>query len=106
MVACGVLLLATLVAFGLGVWRRWGAEEYRTFASPDGQFQIVVYRMPMHSAFPGQGSDAPGYFQLREARTGRVLRERAVEMVQLVDRIDWSPTNVAVLFLTDWSLPR
>ncbi len=55
---------------------------------------------------PGQSSDAPGYFQLHDARTGRVLRERSVEMVQLVDRIEWSTTNVDVRLLADWSLPQ
>src|SRR5258705_8839890 len=97
-----IMVLATLsvfIAFGLRTLRRSTAEEYRTFASPDGRFQIVVYRIPMSSALPGQGSDAPGFFQLRDARTGRVLRECPVEMVQLVDQIDWSPTNVDVRLL-------
>ncbi|HEU0008272.1 MAG TPA: hypothetical protein VFT34_00490 [Verrucomicrobiae bacterium] len=101
-----ILVVGVLVAFGLRAWRRSGAEEYRTFASPDGRFQIVVYRIPSRVTMLGQSSDAPGYFQLRDARTGRVLRERNVEMVQLVDRIEWSPTNVDVRLLADWSLPR
>jgi hypothetical protein len=100
------VLLVGFVAWGLRAWRRAGAEEYRTFASPDGRFQIVVYRIPSRVALPGHGSDAPGYFQLREARTGRVLRERSVEMVQLVDGIEWSPTHVDVPPLADWRLPQ
>ena len=106
MVVLAVLVVGVLVAFGLRTWRRSGAEEYRTFASPDGRFQIVVFRIPSRVAMPGQSSDAPGYFQLRDTRTGRVLRECSVEMVQLVDRIEWSPTNVDVRLLADWSLPR
>jgi hypothetical protein len=105
-VVLAVLIVGVLVAFGLRAWRRSGAEEYRTFASPDGRFQIVVYRIPTGVAMPGQSSDAPGYFQLRDTRTGRVLRERSVEMVQLVDRIEWSPTNVDVRLLAEWSLPQ
>jgi hypothetical protein len=101
-----VFFVAGLVGFGLRAWRRSGAEVYRTFASPDGRFQIVVYRIPTRGALPGQGSDASGYFQLREARTGRVLRERSVEMVQLVAGIEWSSTNVDVRLLADWELPR
>jgi hypothetical protein len=104
--SCSALLLAAVLVFGLRAWRRAPAEEYRTFAGPDGRFQIVVYRVPMNFACPGQGSDAPGYLQLRDGRTGRVLRERAVEMVQQVDQIDWSPTNVDVRFLADWNLPK
>ena len=101
-----VFVLGVLVTFGLRFWRRSGAEEYRRFASPDGRFQIVVYRIPGRFVMPGQSSDGPGYFQLREAQTGRVLRERSVEMVQLVDRIEWSPTNVDIRLLADWSLPN
>ena len=84
-----VLVVGVLVTFALRAWRQSAAEEYRLFTSPDGRFQIVVYRKPSQVAMPGQGSDAPGYFQLRDLRTGRVLRERSVEMVQLIDRIDW-----------------
>jgi hypothetical protein len=101
-----VLIVGVFVALGLRAWRRSGAEEYRRFASPDGRFQIVVFRIPSRVSMPGQSSDAPGYFQLRDARTGRVLRESSVEMVQLVDRIEWSPTNVDVRLLADWSLPQ
>ena len=101
-----VFVLASLVAYGLRALRKSAAEEYRTFASPDGRFQIVVYRIPSPVAMPGQSSDAPGYFQLRDTRTSRVLQERSVEMVQLVDRIEWSPTNVEVRLLADWRLPQ
>jgi hypothetical protein len=101
-----VVIVSVLVAFGLRAWRRSGADKYRTFASPDGRFQIVVYRIPSRVAMPGQSSDSPGYFQLRDARTGRVLRESSVEMVQLVDHIEWSTTNVDVRLLADWSLPQ
>ena len=106
MAVLAVLIVGVLVAFSLRAWRWSGAEEYRTFASPDGRFQIVVYRIPSRIAMPGQSSDSPGYFQLRDARTGRTLRERSVEMVQLVDRIEWSPTNVDVGLLENWSLPQ
>jgi hypothetical protein len=101
-----VLVVGVFIAFGLRAWRRSSAEEYRAFASPDGRFQIVVSRIPTGFAMPGQSSDASGYFQLRDTRTGRVLRERSVEMIQLVDRIEWSPTNVDVRLLADWSLPQ
>ena len=76
------------------------------FVSPDGRFQIVVYSLPSGIVMPGQSSDVPGYFQLRDAQTGRVLRERSVEMVQLVDQIEWSTTNVDVRLLANWSLPK
>jgi hypothetical protein len=80
------------------------AEKYRTFASPNGRFQIVVYRIPNLDFMPGQSSDAPGYFQLCETATGKILRERPVEMVQLVDDVVWSPRSVNIRLLADWEL--
>ena len=73
--------------------------------SPDGRYQIVVSRIPSRLAMPGQGSDAPGVVQLREVRTGRVLRECEVEMVQLVGQVTWSATNVDVHLVAEWRLP-
>jgi len=84
----GALVLVGLAMFGLHAWRKTGTEVDRTFASPDGRFQIVVFRTASRFAMPGQSSDAPGYFQLRDARTGRVLRERSVEMVQFIERVE------------------
>jgi len=99
-----VSVLATVVAFR--AWQRSGTEVYRTFSSPDNRFQIVVFRTPAGFGMPGQSSDAPGYFQLRNTRSGQVLKEDSVEMVQLVDRVEWTPTNVNVKLLADWSLPQ
>jgi hypothetical protein len=100
-----IALIAILVA-GHYAGRRRGAKEYRSFASPDGRFTIVVLRLPTRFTFPGQSLDAPGCFQLREVCTRTVLREKSVEMVQLVDRMEWSPTNVEVGLLANWRLPR
>lgn len=99
------LALAVLGAFFLGYWDRYGAEVYKSFASPDGRFELVVYRHSVGFMGPGQSGDAPGYLELREVQTGRVLGICDVEMVQLVENVDWSPANVHVRLLTTWSLP-
>jgi hypothetical protein len=104
MVGLAIAGVALVVAFML--LRRPQGEEYRRYSSPDGRFQIVVFRIPTSFAMPGGSADAPGYFQLLETQTGRVLREQAVEMVQLADHVTWSATNVEVRLLADWSLPR
>ena len=101
-----VLIVFALAMFALRAWQRSEAEVYRTFSSPDNPFQLVVFRIPPRFSMPGQGSDAPGYFQLRNTRSGQVLKEDSVEMVQLVDQVEWSPTNVNVRLLADWSLPQ
>ena len=102
----GFLFIGTVVVVTFMLFRRLSATEHRRYSSPDGRFQIVVFRFPMFFAMPGQGSDAPGYFQLLDTRTGRVLREQKVGMVQEVDQIHWSATNVVGRIFADWSLPK
>jgi len=101
-----VIALALFLPYGMRAWRRLGAREYRTYDSPDRRFQIVVYRIPVFAAMmPGQASDAPGYFQLQESKTGRILEDQDVEMVQQIQQVEWSPTQVRVEILADWTLP-
>jgi hypothetical protein len=99
-----VLIVAVLLVSGVGAFKRFRATEYRVFAIPNGRFEIVVYRTPMAFAMPGQSSDAPGYFQLRERNSGKVLQQRSVDMVSMVDQVEWSETNVNVRIFADWAL--
>jgi hypothetical protein len=102
----GLVVVGVVIVAAFMFLARPKAEEYRRYSSPDGRFQIAVFRIPTSFAMPGGGSDARGYFQLLDTYTGQVLREQKVEMVQLVDHIEWSATNVDVRLLADWSLPR
>jgi hypothetical protein len=106
MTALAALIVVALGVVGFRYWQKSGAEVYRVFNSPDKQFQIVVFRNPAIFAMPGHSSDSPGYFQLRDTRSGLVLRESKVEMVQLVDQVEWSETHVDVRLLAEWSLPK
>lgn len=99
-----ILLVVAAIGCGVGRWPR--ATECRTFGSPDGRFQVTVYRTPIFFAAPGQASDAPGFFRLRDTRIGRTLREQKVAMVQLVERVEWTDTTVTVGLLAEWRLPR
>ena len=54
---------------------------------------------------PGQSSDAPGYVRLYD-RTGRVLAQTDVEMVQLADRISWEKNKVSIWLVAEWNLPE
>jgi len=101
------LVAVCLAVVGISVFvRRPRGHEHRRYESPDGRFQIAVFRVPKLFAMPGGGSDAPGHFYLLETQTGRVLREQSVEMVQLVDMVTWSTTNVEIGIVADWSLQK
>jgi peroxiredoxin len=102
----GLVFVIVVLALTLMLVRRSKGEEYRRYSSPDGRFRVVVFRIPSAFAMPGGSSDAPGYIQLKDAKTGRVLREQEVELVQLVDHVEWSATNVCIRLLADWSLPE
>lgn len=106
MTSIAALILVAMGAVGFRYWQKSPAEVYRIFNSPDKQFQIVVLRSPALFAMPGHSSDSPGYFQLRDTRSGLVLRESKVEMVQLVDQVEWSATHVDVRLLAEWGLPQ
>ena len=82
------------------------AEEYRSYLSPDQRFKLVVYRIPMATAMPGAASDAPGLVRLYDTKTGRVLREKDVEMVQMISQFEWSSTNIFITSFADWRLPQ
>jgi hypothetical protein len=106
MVVVGVLGVGAITAFGLRVWYRTSAEEYRSYMSPDGRFKMVVYRLPMFVAMPGQSSDASGFVRLYDLKSGHILQQKNVEMVQNIDRFEWSPTNLYIDLFADWSLPK
>lgn len=79
------------------------AEYQKTIPSPDGKYQLIVYRIPMLYSAPGGGGDAPCYVQLQN-KSGRILNEGYVEMVNLLDRIDWEKDSVTVALTHTWSL--
>lgn len=78
-------------------------EPYRTFERPDGLYRVEVWRWPQLFAMPGQASDAPGFVRLMDA-TGKVLAEVPVEMVQLVEDVDWSDGHAYIKLIVDWDL--
>lgn len=81
------------------------AEGDRSYTSPGGRFKMVVYRTPLPIAMPGQSGDAPGFVRLYELKTGRILEQKDVQMVQLIDQFEWSPTNLYIKFFANWKLP-
>ena len=96
LLACAACLMAitVLLAVGFNVYLGSQAEAYRSDNSPDGRFRVVVYRLPMPVAMPGQSSDAPGFVRLYDQKRGRTPKQSSVRMVQLVDQLEWSSTNL------------
>ncbi|GEM_PF-2275098 len=84
-----------VVAVFLSINGRGLARYHSTIQSPDGRHQIVVYKIPMLFAAPGQGSDAPCYVQL-QTKSGKVLNEGYMEMIQLIDPVDWTNHSVSI----------
>ena len=85
---------------------RWVlVEEHARYQSPDGHFQVVVYRQPMLSTTPGQGGDAPGTVVL-VGPDRKVVRRQPIEMVQLASEPVWTKTRVTMKLQFDWELPQ
>ncbi len=101
-----VVLGLGLLLVGCRADPRARAEEYRSYVSPDRRFKMVIYRIPMDTAMPGQSSDAPGFVCLYDQRTGRMLQQKNVEMVQMIDQFEWSSTNLHIKLFADWRLPE
>jgi len=104
-----VALLGAIVLGLLGVWilgPRMLAKEYARFTSPDGNYEIVVFREPVWPAvMPGQAGDAPGTVRLYDQH-GKLLRQARVEMVQLVNEVEWTDDSVRIKLIAEWELPH
>lgn len=104
-VLVGVALLLVSLAGWWVVSARLRTEEYASFTRPDGHYRVVVLRRSAWpGAMPGQAGDAPGKVRLLD-RAGRVLQETSVEMVQLVDSVEWGERRVRIKLVAEWDLP-
>ena len=95
-----LVLAALLTAIGLRPKEVRNAEYRR----PDGHYSIVVYRRPSWFAMPGQGSDAPGRVVLVDA-AGRELQTMPIDLVQIVDSVEWGEKVVSARAVFEWRLP-
>jgi hypothetical protein len=50
-------------------------------------------------------SAAPDSFDVRYDRSGRLLQETRVDMVQVVDGVDWQDRRAVIKLVADWPLP-
>jgi len=99
LLACATALLAAPISSAQDL------EIVRTFSRPDGAYRVVLLRRPLPATMPGQAGDAPGVVRLYD-RTGRLLAEADVEMVQLVESVDWSNDKASIKLVVEWDLSR
>ena len=102
------VLVALLVLGGFAWMATTRLERYATFERPDHRYQVVVLRKrsgwPGGVGRPGQSGDAPGEVRLVD-RSGHVLESSSVDMVQVVDNVDWQDKHVVIKLVADWPLP-
>ena len=82
------------------------ASEWRRYPEPNGDHEIVVYRLPQWFAMPGSSGDARGVVRLVKKTNGRakVQQSTEVEMVQNVSEPEWSADRVTIKLIADWPL--
>ena len=105
---CLVLALLVVLAgvFLVRHWQKTSAGEYRSFASPGGEYRIVVYSIPsLLPMMPGHGGDASGFVRLYN-RAGGILQEKPVDMVQSIQTVEWETDRVRIKLFADWPLPH
>ena len=94
-----------VVCIAVALYLKPRSSRYREFTSPDNQYLIVVNRQPEAFTMPGQSSDAPGTVVLMRKVDGLELRRAKVEMVQMIDRVEWHPNHVNIGLFAVWPLP-
>ena len=101
-----LLIIAGGLLGGLFMFSDLMMEEYATFNSPDGKYKIVVMRSKEFlGTAPGQAGDSPGEVRLYNKK-GDLLEKTEVEMVQLVENVEWTDKSAYIKLVVDWNLPE
>jgi hypothetical protein len=80
-------------------------ESWRV-TSPDGRFYAVVTSpiwQSYVSVMPGGGSDKSGYVTVY-TREGKSCGRAPVEMVWMIQDMEWSETNAELKLVAEWDL--
>ncbi|GEM_PF-2269777 len=79
--------------------------------SPDGKYRLIVYKVPMLSAMPGQGSDHMAIVELRD-KYGRLFARLSdndpdAVMVRDIDisNVEWTKSDVTFAVARMFKLP-
>jgi hypothetical protein len=109
-------LLAGVIAMALALqfigkpvfvtWLRAHSTVRMLLASPDGRYNITVYRYPRLADVPEVLGFGQGYVQLYEVRSSpRVLNEQVAEDLAAIHRFTWMPSSVEIVGFAEWKLP-
>lgn len=81
------------------------SSQYDVFISPDKNYRIeLFYYDNIFSVMPGSSAgDESGYVRLYN-KDNKLLNEKEIEMLQLVETVDWSDDQVSIKLIADWDL--
>lgn len=91
-------IFAGLFIFAVIFFKSRG-DVYKTIYSPDRQFRLVVTKnqsvFSVLPVFPGGGGDFPGVVTVSKFTAGDwvELNSTSVEMVNIIDQVDWSSSS-------------
>ena len=109
--ALAILALLSIVVLAAPEGRLSCDEPYLTDTSPDGRWTLTLCRRPLFFAMPGGGSDAPGWFVLRDDQQA-IRGVSGLSMVQLYGgaapgtSTEWTAHDVRRIFVVDLPLDR
>ena len=98
----GLLALGVWVAVSLYHPTPWGEPSY----SPDGSHYLQLSTRPQHSlvpAFPGQGSDRPGFVTVFTA-AGKSCGRAAVPLIWIASDFEWTAKGAYLPLVAEWDL--
>ena len=101
----GLGILAFLLLLGLGVFLFVPSSGQPRY-SPDGRHYFEVSSRPYHRflpAFPGQGSDKPGFITVFTAE-GKRCGRAALPMVWMSSDFRWEEKRARVPLVAEWDL--
>ncbi len=103
LISIAIALFLTL--FNTTVRKYCCAEEYNSFSSPNGEYHVKVFRIKVFPMMmPGSAGDAPGFVRLY-GKNDKILEEKDIEMVQIVEDVEWSENKVYMKLFAEWDLP-
>lgn len=83
------------------------AKDVSRYPSPNNDFTVVLKRLPYFSVFsaPGSSGDAPALVVL-ETSSGKKLKSVRLEMVQMLNSVQWKEDSVVINETISWSIPH